>query len=707
MRRLLRLLILFSLIGWHLAKAPAFLYAQPSNDACNQAVFLTNLDNWCSEAGAFSTLGATESSQALPTCFPFNAPTRDVWFAFTAQAKDLHVTVIGNVPLDPGGTLENPEFAVYSGDCSNFTEIACASDAFSQNVIESFAGPLIPGETYYIRVSARFGNTGTFKLCVNNFNQPPDPSSDCATAVVLCDKSPFTVESIQGAGLDPNEVDPLSCMQEEFASVWYKWTCDQPGPLTFTLTPTNPVDDLDFIVYELPNGIDDCSDKILLRCMASGENIGAPFENWEPCTGATGLSLSSTDTEEFPGCSSGDDNFVSHINLESGKSYALVVNNFSNTGNGFSITWGGSSTFLGPKTDFLIDPELGGQCDIDEITFTDETVIPPGMTAVSYAWYFGQGANPAMAVGPGPHTVVYESFGSKSVLLEIETDAGCTVSEVKEIFIEPCCDPATNLGIQLDESNDPICHGDSNGFFSTSGSGGTPAYQFSIDGEHYQALGNFVELSAGVYEVFIQDTKGCMDSLEVVLNDPPPLIVDAGPDQEIILGESVVLEGSIQEALSPATPLWVQPVGECIVDPLSCLDCLSPTATPLVSSTFVLTAVDLNGCRNEDSVTVSVRPIRPVYIPNAFSPNDDGINDYFTAYGGAVAISISRLQIYSRWGELLFEATDIPLNNEKLGWDGRSADGRPLESGVYAYVIDIEFLDCTTGTYYGDLTLVK
>ncbi len=707
MRKLFRFVIFVLLTGWHLAKAPGFLHAQPSNDACNQAILLTNLDNWCSGSGAFSTAGATESPQALPGCFPFNAPTRDVWFVFTAQAKDLHVTVVGNIPLAPGGTLENPEFAIYSGDCSNLTEIACASDAFNQNVIESFAGPLIPGETYYIRVSARFGNTGTFELCVNNFNQPPDPSSDCATAVVLCDKSPFTVESIQGAGLNTNEVDPASCMQEEFASVWYKWTCDQPGPLTFTLTPTNPTDDLDFIVYELPNGIDDCSGKILLRCMASGENIGAPFEVWEPCTGATGLSLSSTDTQEFPGCSSSDDNFVSHINLESGKSYALVVNNFSNTGHGFSITWGGSSTFLGPKTSFEVEPELGGQCDIDEITFTDETIIPQGMTAVSYTWYFGEGANPATATGPGPHTVVYESFGSKTVVLEVETDAGCTVSDLREIFIEPCCDPATNLDIQLDGSNDPNCHGDFNGSISTSGSGGTPAYQFSIDQEFYQTSGNFIELPAGSYEVFIQDIKGCVDSLEVELIDPPPLIVDAGPDREIDLGESVILEGSIQEALSPATPLWIQPVGECILEPLSCLECLTPTATPLVSSDFVLTAVDLDGCSDEDTVTVSVRPVRPIYIPNAFSPNGDGINDYFTAYGSAVAISISRLQIYSRWGELLFEVTDIPLNNEKLGWDGRSANGRPLEPGVYAYLIDIEFLDCTTGTYYGDLTLVK
>ncbi|HHJ49691.1 MAG TPA: gliding motility-associated C-terminal domain-containing protein, partial [Phaeodactylibacter sp.] len=146
---------------------------------------------------------------------------------------------------------------------------------------------------------------------------------------------------------------------------------------------------------------------------------------------------------------------------------------------------------------------------------------------------------------------------------------------------------------------------------------------------------------------------------------------------------------------------------ECVTDPLSCYNCLTPLATPLVSDTFYLSATDLDGCSDIDTVFVEVIPVRPVYIPNAFSPNGDGINDYFTAFGGAVATSIVKFQVYSRWGDLLFQTGSIPLNNEKLGWDGRAADGRPLKPGVYAYVIEIAFLDCTTGVYYGDVVLVR
>ncbi len=702
----MRKFVLFFLLLLYLPKGEK-LFAQPANDGCSLAIPLTNLDNWCSDPGAFSTQGATPSPQAFPDCHPLTTTPNDVWFTFVAQATDLHVTVIGNTDLNAGGTLEDPQFAIYSGDCINLTEVACASDGFGANIIEVFAGPLLPGETYYLRVSARNGHTGSFQLCINSFNNPPNPSSDCATASILCDKSPFTVESILGAGNELEEIAPTTCLQEEFASVWYKWTCDQPGPLTFTLTPTNPTDDLDFIVYELPNGIDDCSDKILLRCMASGELLGAPPEVWAPCTGPTGLSLASSDIEESAGCSPGDDNFIAHINMESGKSYALIVNNFSNTGNGFSITWGGSGTFLGPKTNFDIEPESNNQCDIDTITFTDVTEIPPGMTATAYNWYFGQGANPATASGPGPHQVIYSSFGHKSILLEVETDIGCAITQVRQIFIEPCCDPATNLSINLENFTDPSCHNYTDGSINASGANGTPAYQFSINGNLYQSSGTFTELPDGYYQVFIQDIKGCMDSVEVELFNPPPLIADAGPDHTINLGESVVLQGSIQEALSPATPLWIPSPGECVFEPLSCLDCLQPVATPLVSSDFYLTAIDLDGCTDTDTVRIEVNPIRHTYIPNAFSPNADGINDYFTAYGSAVALSISKFQIYDRWGNLLFEKHDIPLNNEKLGWDGRGPDGRPLSPGVYAYLIEIAFLDCTTGRYHGDVTLIR
>lgn len=672
------------------------LFAQPSNDNCLGAIVLGDVSNWCSDPGEFSNANATPAA-IVPFCFP--SSTHDVWFRFTAVATDVYITVVGNTGNNPGGTLENPQFAIYSGNCGNLTELQCASDGFGFNIAESFAGPLVPGETYYIQVDARDGNVGSFQLCVNNFNQVPAASSDCPTGVILCDKSSFNVESVVGPGLLTNEIDPNSCIQLEISSAWYKWTCDEPGTLTFTLTPNNPSDDLDFAVYEMPNGIDDCSDLLELRCMASGENVGDPFSVWEPCTGPTGLDLASTDLVEFAGCAQGDDNFVAAITMETGKSYALVVNNFSNTGSGFAVDFGGTGTFLGPEPGFTVDPELGNQCDIDMVTFTDASTLPPGIMG-AYEWFFGSGANPPVATGVGPHEVVYESFGSKSILLRITTEEGCIVTEVTEIYIEPCCDPANDLMIGLDDTSDPPCFGEETGTVAVSGSGGNPDYQFSIDGEDFQPIGQFINLGSGTYTVYIQDIKGCLDSLDASLFDPPELIVDAGDDQTINLGYTADLDALVIPGGTQDTIYWTFP------ELLSCDDCLDPTAAPPTTTTFQITVENAVGCTDADSVTVIVLPLRPIYIPNAFTPNFDGANDYFTAYGGAAAVQIKTLQVYDRWGNLVFAADNIPLGDELLGWDG-TFGGQTMGSAVFAYLIEVEFIDGLIALYKGDLTLIR
>ena len=170
------------------------LAAQPVNDACQNAIFLTDLDGYCSSVAAFSNSDATASPQTLPGCFPPDGPV-DVWFAFVADATNVNISVVGNSGLNAGGSLLNPQLALYSGDCDALVEEECISDAFNNNLAETFGGPLEVGQTYYIRVSARSGQTGTFQLCINAFNAVPAPSGDCPTGVVLCDKSTFTVES--------------------------------------------------------------------------------------------------------------------------------------------------------------------------------------------------------------------------------------------------------------------------------------------------------------------------------------------------------------------------------------------------------------------------------------------------------------------------------------------------------------------------------
>ncbi len=667
--------------------------AQPLNDECVTAINLTELTSWCSPTGAYSNVDATASTQANPLCFPM-ADANDVWFSFVAQANTINITVIG-VASSNGGTLQDPQFVLYSGSCGMLVEEECASDNANNNIIESFAGPLTIGQTYYIRVDARNENEGTFQLCLNNFNQVPDPQQDCATDVILCDKSPFTVQSVIGFGMQ--EVDASTCMQGESASTWYSWTCDMPGTLAFTLTPNNITDDLDFIVYELPNGINDCTDKEVLRCMASGENVGEPFSTWEPCTGATGLSTADGDIEEIPGCQPGNNNFASAIDMQVGISYALVVNNFSNTGNGFSIEFGGTGTFLGPEASFTIDPSEGIPCDSDPITVLNTSSFAGG-TIIGYSWNFGNGATPQIANTEGPHSIVYESIGTKSIALTVETDEGCIVTEVIEVEITSCCAPPFDIMINLDNFINPICAGDSDGAIFVSGSGGDPDYEYSIDGGPFTASPAFYNLAAGTYSITIRDIKGCEDVIEVTLVDPPVLEVDAGEDITIVLGDETQLNGSVFPA--GGDYIWSP------IDSLSCIDCLNPNTDVTNTTTYTLTAINGAGCSDSSDVTVTVNKIRPIYVPNAFSPNFDGTNDFFTLYGNVAAREIVILRVFNRWGAMVWEGRNLPMGDERSGWDGKFK-GKELTPDVFAFYAIVGFIDGEEFIYEGDVSIIK
>ena len=681
-----------------------FLSAQVANDECNAAIFLPNVGDFCSGVGEFTFEGATESPQVEASCW--SAIGNDVWFVFRAERPGISIRFIGATNIFSGGDFNGTDnlLAVYTADCDNLAEVACNTRA-GLNVVTTNA-EVIVGEDYFIRVSSRGISTGsTFQLCLTSFDLVPDPVSDCNPGVLLCDQTPFTVPFLAGNGVVPNEItsdgEPCSPMPggyPEDQSAWYKWIADESGSLTFTLTPINPVDDLDFWVYELPNGIDDCSDKIPLRCMASGENQGAPIEEWVRCHGPTGLRDGDGDNFEDPGCQGDNNNFLSPIQIVEGRAYALVVLNFSQSGDGFNVTFGGTGTFVGPDIDFIIDPELNNQCDIDQVTFMDNSTSGIG-DIISYEWNFGPGADLIDATTPGPHEVSYESFGTKNIVLRIGTEAGCTRTEVREIFIEPCCDPTNDLQLNVDAQGDQLCPDVPSGFFSISGTGGSPDYEFSTNGIDFNPVTNFNQLEPGTFTAFIQDIKGCRDSVEVIIEAAPPFQVDAGPTQNTQLGCLVNLNANVL-GNPPFTVMWDSIRG------LSCNDCLDPEVLAPGTTTYTIRAQSAAGCSSVDSVLVNVEIVRPFFVPNSFSPNNDGINDFFSGFGGKQVVEIVRMAVFDRWGNMLFLKENFPAGDLEEGWDG-TFRGSEMDTGVYTYFFEVLYVDNEVILHEGDVSLFR
>ena len=192
----------------------------------------------------------------------------------------------------------------------------------------------------------------------------------------------------------------------------------------------------------------------------------------------------------------------------------------------------------------------------------------------------------------------------------------------------------------------------------------------------------------GPFEIIytVTDVYGCSDTI----NDFISVIqnfANAGYDTTINAGSSSFLHGD-----SGGNYLWSPPDG------LNCVDCANPIATPFSTTTYLLISMDEYGCMASDEVTVNVIGSVDVNIPNAFSANNDGINDvYHIILNGAQLIHFS---VYDRWGQLIYFTESGPI-----AWDGTSS-GKDQEVGVYVYRIEYE-LNGVKILRSGSITLLR
>jgi len=185
------------------------------------------------------------------------------------------------------------------------------------------------------------------------------------------------------------------------------------------------------------------------------------------------------------------------------------------------------------------------------------------------------------------------------------------------------------------------------------------------------------------------------NTVRVVVHPKPS--VDAGTDVTIVAGKSVMLNA---KGTNIEFYLW-SPAAT-----LSCENCSNPEANPQATTRYKVLVTSLKGCKAYDTVLVRVLcDGSQLFIPNTFSPNNDGQNDVFYPRGVGLK-SISSFRIYNRWGELIFEKRGIQLNDRVNGWDG-TYKGNLQSPDVFVYAIDGE---CESGepiSWKGDVTMLR
>ncbi|MEL6972822.1 MAG: gliding motility-associated C-terminal domain-containing protein, partial [Bacteroidota bacterium] len=311
---------------------------------------------------------------------------------------------------------------------------------------------------------------------------------------------------------------------------------------------------------------------------------------------------------------------------------------------------------------------------------TLEAVPSGGVSPYSFSWNNG-GISAAINQLP---VGIYD--------VQITDAAGCV-----QVFSEVLSAPAA---LQADVLfSNPDCSGGDTGFIQAlNTSGGVPPYDYQLNGGGLQEENLFANLNPGEYTFTVVDANGCtIDSIAFLQGRVIP-VIELGADTAIDLGETFPLLVASNVALDSV--VWTPE------ERLSCSTCPRPEAQPLTNTYYQVAVTSADGCTTVDSVLISVRDVRDVYVPNAFSPNRDGVNDQLVIYGGPEVAIIRNFRVFNRWGDLIFEQASLLPNSNTGTWDGRF-QGDILDSAVFVWLAEIEFIDGRVIPYSGDVLLLN
>lgn len=296
-----------------------------------------------------------------------------------------------------------------------------------------------------------------------------------------------------------------------------------------------------------------------------------------------------------------------------------------------------------PVAAFLSDNGCMGEL----VTYTDQSTIPSG-TITQWYWDYGNGGTANTTNG----SVTYHSPGTFDITHVVVSDAGC-VSDTAFAQVMMDEQPVALFSIQNECFDRAVSFTDQSSVSTGSidswswnfGDGilsheAEPTHTYSVDGSFQPSL-------------FVTTTNGCKS--ETVTKDVSVqlLTLFAGNDTVAFAGQPLQLSANSTVDVS-----WSPSVG------LSDAFILNPVATLQNDQRYVVKATGINGCILRDTVDIKVYDKPEIYVPTAFTPNGDGLNDQL----GPICIGIKTLHyfsVYNRWGQIVYTTRQIGSR-----WDG-------------------------------------
>ncbi|MBS1919278.1 MAG: PKD domain-containing protein [Bacteroidetes bacterium] len=329
---------------------------------------------------------------------------------------------------------------------------------------------------------------------------------------------------------------------------------------------------------------------------------------------------------------------------------------------------------IGANAKFGFDKNL--LCDSGPVNFTDSTTFNDPV--ISYFWNFGDGTTSSLQ-NPVHQ---YNAPGNYSVSLSVQTQSGCsdivTLTNAIKIVQSPSIAIAGDTAACINSS---LLHSGIFNFPDTSivtwlwnFPNGNNSILQNPPVQTYSVAGNFT------VSAIATNSSGCKDTAQQnIIIYPLPTVT--------LPGTMTIQNGfpaTIPATYSANTINWVwsPSLG------LSCTNCPQPIASPKFNTDYTVTFTDQNGCVNTALIHIIVICKNAnLFMPNTFSPNGDGSNDIFYPRGRGLD-RVKSLRIFDRWGEVVFEQNNFPVNDPLYGWNG-TYKGKKPQAGVYVYQVEV------------------
>ncbi len=296
--------------------------------------------------------------------------------------------------------------------------------------------------------------------------------------------------------------------------------------------------------------------------------------------------------------------------------------------------------------------------------------------AINYTWSAGGALTSTVSVSPSV-TSIYTVTGSNGLAPVI-----CLNTQTVLVTVIP----QTTVIVSVTH---PICVGESENVYAQGGD--TYNWLPTTGVSSPTAFTTFIQPTATtIYTVTASHSGLCPGTATIQIVVHPLPYVYAGADTTINIDESYVLHGTGNVPVGFLSPNS---------NPLICNYCATVEVNPKETTCYTLKGESEFGCVAYDEVCINVTKDWNVYIPNAFSPNDDSDNDVFIPVG--YGLSDIKLYIFDRWGELIFTS-----NNRIIGWDGTLKDSK-CKQDVYVYKAEIKTITGIKLFRTGHVTLLS